>query len=372
MTEADLPGLNSTVLWYMMSKTEPGEMRMAPCIRFQIVEQESSFLDPRKGFKEHTEGFQVRLDPLTGKSGHLSHFGAIKPHRLFLADYERPEIKGVCPFCLELRGKSTPQFVRTVLPEGRLIRGEATLIPNLYPYDIYSGVIIMTDDHVVPLEKLTDKRVSDALSLGIDFLKRIRALDPSLPYHLMAWNYMPPSGGGLVHPHQQCFATHHPGNQYLDELAASQRFFESHKRNYWQEYVDEEMSLGQRYIGAIGTTCWLSSFVPLGLLGDVICIFPDVFTVDDFTAAHSADLTRGLQKLFACYKDTGIYSFNASLFFGPANQRYFSCHFRIAPRTFLNVRDFASDLNFYQMLFDEPISVVVPEQLCAGLVPYFR
>ncbi|MGA3172891.1 MAG: hypothetical protein ABSE25_00520 [Syntrophorhabdales bacterium] len=35
----------------------------------------------------------------------------------------------------------------------------------------------MTDDHVVPLEKPTGKRVADALSLGIDFLKEIR--DPS-------------------------------------------------------------------------------------------------------------------------------------------------------------------------------------------------
>ena len=127
-----------------------------------------------------------------------------------------------------------------------------------------------------------------------------------------------------------------------------------YERNYWLDYIDEEMRLGEK------------------IHGDAICIFPDVFTVDDFTAEHGADLTRGLQKLFAYYKDTGIYSFNASLFFAPANQKYFSCHFRIAPRTFLNVRDFASDLNFYQLLFDEPISVVVPEQLCADLVPYFR
>jgi UDPglucose--hexose-1-phosphate uridylyltransferase len=341
-------------------------------IRFEIVDCRSSFLDPRESFGEHTEEFQVRLDPLTGKSGHLSHFGAIKPQRLFLPDYERPEIKGVCPFCLELRGKATPQFVKTVLPKGRLAKGEATLIPNLYPYDIYSGVIIMTDDHVVPLEKLTEERVSNALSLGIDFLKQVRSLDPSLLYHLLAWNYMPPSGGGLVHPHQQCFATRYPGNQYLDELTSSKRFFEAHERNYWTDYIDEEMRLGQRYIGAIGRSHWLSSFVPLGVLGDVICIFPDVFNINDFTAEYVADLTRGLEKLFAYYRDTDIYSFNASLFFGSSNQRYFSSHFRIAPRTFLNTRDFAPELNFYQMLFDEPVSVVVPEQLSASLAPYFR
>src|SRR5208282_984026 len=144
--------------------------------------------------------------------------------------------KGNCPFCPELRGKATPRFASRILPEGQLIRGEAMLIPNLYPYDVHSGVTIMTDDHVVSLEKLTGTRVSDALSLGVDFLKRIRSLDPSLPYHLIVWNYMPPSGGGLVHPHQQCFATKHPGNQYIEELSASRQFYETHGVNYWREY----------------------------------------------------------------------------------------------------------------------------------------
>lgn len=106
-------------------------------VKFEVVNCRSTFLDPRKAFAENTEEFQVRIDPLTGKSGHLSHFNAIRPQRLFLHDYERPEIKGQCPFCLEMRGKSTPRFVDRVLPEGRLTRGEATLIPNPYPYDIY-------------------------------------------------------------------------------------------------------------------------------------------------------------------------------------------------------------------------------------------
>ena len=340
-------------------------------IKFKIIDGQSTFLDPRKGFDKTTEEFQVRLDPLTGRSGHLSHFGAVKAQRLLLWDYERPEMRGDCPFCLDLRGKSTPQFVKDIVPEGRLIKGEATLIPNLHPYDTYSGVIIMTDDHVVPLEKLTDRTVSDALSLGVDFLKRIRSVDPSLPYHLMTWNYMPPSGGGLVHPHQQCFASNHPGNQYLDELSASKQFCDAHGVNYWQEYVDEEKKLGQRYIGTIGSSQWLSSFVPLGLLGEVMCVFPEVFALDDFTAEHITDLTKGLEKLFAYFKDSGIFSFNASLFFGPADQRYFSCHLRIAPRTFLNMRDFAPDMNFYQVLLAEPVSVVVPEELCKDLVSHF-
>jgi UDPglucose--hexose-1-phosphate uridylyltransferase len=340
-------------------------------IKFEIIHGESSFLDPRKGFHETTEKFQIRIDPLTGRSGHLSHFGAVKAQRLLLSDYERPEMRKGCPFCPELRDRSTPRFVRPVLPEGRLIKGEATLIPNLHPYDTYSGVIIMTDDHVVPLEKMTDERMWDTLALGVDFLKQVRSLDSTLPYHLITWNYMPPSGGGLVHPHQQCFATAHPGNQYRDELSASKHFYETHGVNFWQEYIDEEKGLGQRHIGTIGSSQWLSSFVPLGLLGEAMCFFPEVFAVEDFTAENITDLSTGLQKLFAYYRDNDIYSFNASLFFGPADQNHFSCHLRVTPRTFLNTRDFAPDMSFHQVLLAEPVSVVVPEQLCKDLRSYF-
>ncbi len=341
-------------------------------VRFEAIDGESSFLDPRKGFEETTERFQVRIDPLTGRSGHLSHFGAVRAQRLPLEEYEKPEIKGPCPFCPERRDKATSQFVKRMLPEGRLVRGEATLVPNLHPYDTHSGVIIMTGDHMVPLEKLTVRRVSDALSLGTDFLTRTRSLDPSLPYHILAWNYMPPSGGGLVHPHQQCFATRQPGNRYLEELSASRRFYDTCGTNYWREYVDEEMTLGQRYVGAVGSAHWLSSFVPLGLLGEVMCVFPEVFSVGDFSAQNVIDLSTGLDKLFGYYRERDIQSFNATLVFGPAGQRCFSCHFRIVPRTFLNTRDFAPDAGFHQILLGEPISVIVPEQLCASLRPYFE
>ena len=167
-----------------------------PSIKFEMVDGESSFLDPRSGFRETVEKFQVRFDPLTGRTGHLSHFGAIKPQRLLLENYELPEIKGKCPFCPEVRSRTTPKFPERVLPEGRAEAGEATLIPNLFPYDVYSSVIIMTDDHVVPVDRLSEKRIYDAFSLGVDFLKKIGSLDPSLPYHVITWNYMPPAGEG--------------------------------------------------------------------------------------------------------------------------------------------------------------------------------
>lgn len=345
---------------------------MSSPIRFQIFESESTFLHPKTGFRPTTERFEVRIDPLTGRSGHFSHFGAIKPQKLDLEAYATPEIKGFCPFCLENRDRVTPKFCDDVAAEGRLVQNEACLIPNLFPYDIHSGVLIMTDQHVVPLNGLHDERLFDSLVLGVDFLKRIKTMCPELPYHLMAWNYMPPSGGGLVHPHQQYFATQNPGNQFLDELKASEVFYNAHGSNYWSELIEVEREQGRRFIGQIGTSYWLSSFVSLGLLGEILCVFPDVFYVNQFTDGHIKDLVTGLCKIFSYYTSTDIYSFNAALYFGPEGQRSFACHFRIAARTFLNMRDYASDLNFFQALLGEPVSVVKPEELSTALKEYFE
>ncbi|HQM77449.1 MAG TPA: hypothetical protein PLF87_09600 [Syntrophorhabdaceae bacterium] len=345
---------------------------MSSRITFNIIESESSFLHPRKGFAPFSERFQVRIDPLTGRTGHFSHFGAVKQQKLPFEDYQKPEIKGFCPFCIENREKTTPKFLYEILPEGRKQRNESVLIPNLFPYDVYSGVIIMTDDHVVPLDGLNEKRLNDAFSLGIEFLKLIKGMDQRHPYHVMSWNYMPPSGGGLVHPHQQYFASEYPGNQFMDEINASERYFKRNGSNYWSDLIIKEKEEDCRYIGQVGSSHWIASFVSLGIMGEIMCIFPDVFTIDAFTDEHIEQLISGLTKVFKYYMSTGVFSFNASLFFGPEDQGYFSSHFRIIPRTFLNTRDFAPDINFFQALLSESISVMLPERLCIEVKEFFR
>ena len=165
-----------------------------------------------------------------------------------------------------------------------MIKGEATLVPNLFPYDVYSGVTIMANDHVVPLEKLTAKRVSDAFSVGVEIPQEDMVFGPLPPLSPDHVELHAPSGGGLVHPHQQCSATQYPGNQYMDELSSSIRFQEAHGANYWQEYVAEEKERDLRYIGSIGSSHWLASFVSLGVLGEIVCVYPELFAVDDFGA----------------------------------------------------------------------------------------
>jgi UDPglucose--hexose-1-phosphate uridylyltransferase len=192
-----------------------------------------------------------------------------------------------------------------------------------------------------------------------------------LPFAVMAWNYMPPSGGGLVHPHQQYFLTKHPGNQFREEWEASRTFYRAHGCSYWDELVKAERENGERYIGQVGNSYWIASFASMGILGDIVCVFPKVCGLVDFGEATVEDLTRGLQGIFRYFLEAGVFSFNASLFMSAAREDSFAAHLRIIPRTFLNTRDFAPDFNFCQALLQEPVSVVFPEDLCTAARPHF-
>ncbi|OPX88519.1 MAG: hypothetical protein A4E53_01948 [Pelotomaculum sp. PtaB.Bin104] len=340
-------------------------------ITYKKVDVENTFHDPRQDFQPTVVKTHVRYDPLTGKTGHFSHFGAIKPQQLDLEKYLDPQVKGFCPFCGAGREANTPKFPREILPEGRLAKGEALLVPNIFPYDVYSSVCVMTQGHVVPLEQFSFDQLFDSFVVGLEFLKRVKALDSSLPYQIMGWNYMPPSGGGLVHPHQQYFATGQPGNQFAEELRASELFYENYHLDYWLELVTVEQKTGERYIGQQGDSHWLASYVSLGMLGEIVGVFPGVYCIDDFSEANVSELVSGLQKIFSYFSHKVIFSFNASLFFGPGGQQFFPAHFRIVPRTFLNTRDFAPDLNFFQAVLQEPVSVVLPEDLCREVKTFF-
>jgi UDPglucose--hexose-1-phosphate uridylyltransferase len=340
-------------------------------ITFRREKAESTFLDPRSGFQDRRESVEVRFDPLTGRTTHYSHVGALAPQRLPLETYNEAVVKGFCPFCAENRERTLPKFPENVVPSGRMARGESLLFPNLFPYDIYSAVVIMTDDHVVPLEAFTQAHLFDTFRTGIEFLKRAQSLDGSLPFAVMAWNYMPPSGGGLVHPHQQYFLTKFPGNQFREEWEASRAFNRKNGRSYWDELIEAEQKNGERYIGQIGNSHWMASFASMGILGEIICVFPQVYGLGDFGEASIDELVRGLQGVFRYFMEGGVFSFNGSLFLSTVKEDSFAAHFRIIPRTFLNMRDFAPDFNFCQALLQEPVSVVLPEDLCAAVRSHF-
>jgi len=346
---------------------------VAGLIAFRRREIVSRLGDPRRNGEPSAVTLEYRRDPLTGRSARLAHFGAIGPKPLDFDFYRRPEIIGQCPFCGPDRERKTPSFPEDIIAGGRLSRGQALLVPNLFPYDIHSTVCILTRDHVVPLPDLGGEIVADGLRLGVELWRRLghrAAFSQAFP--VMGWNYMPPSGGGLVHPHQQYFLTPEPGNRYTEELTASGAFFSRHGRDYWSTLVAEEAESGERFLGTTGPWTWLSAFAPEGVLGEILAILPGAWNVEGFGERAIEGLTDGLLRCFRHFEAAGIHAFNAALFLGPPIQSHFAAHLRLVPRTFLNLRDMAPDVNFLKMLFDEPVSVIRPEELAAQIRPFFQ
>ena len=83
-----------------------------------------------------------------------------------------------CPFCPEQVNRVTPRFAPEFLQDfdaagssaidGRLQRGEATLFPNLFPYDDISAIAVMSQAHTLP-SPLPTAVVADAVKLARDF-----------------------------------------------------------------------------------------------------------------------------------------------------------------------------------------------------------
>ena len=334
----------------------------------------STFMDPREGFARKSIDTEIRFDPLTGESGRLAHFGAIKTQKVDFSSWNTPDARKYCPFCPENIETVTPRFPPEILPEGFLQKGEAKVIPNISPYDQYSVLTVMSHEHLVPLSSFNKKLLTDAFRAGLKFFQLISKKEPDLPYHILSWNYMPPSGGGLLHPHQQLIITSSPGNLYRKTFENSKLFFERSGRNYWRELCEVEESKKERYIGTIGRGHWIVPFVSLGAIGEYDVIFPEIHSVFDLNEADIEDFSEGLLRLFKYFDSKSIYSFNMVLYFAPVGQaeQFFSLHARIIPRTYLNTLWKPSDVNFLQILLQEPFSVEAPEQLSKELAAYWN
>lgn len=341
-------------------------------IEFKKRSVVTSFLDPREGFSPKEIETEFRIDPLTGESGRVAHIG-IRPQKDDLSKWDAPGFKQHCPFCPSNIESMTPRFPSDLLPSGRINRGEATVIPNIAPYDRYSALTVMSRDHLVPLDMLIQSSIlDDSFQAGLDFCRLVSQKEPGLPYIIIAWNYMPPSGGGLMHPHQQLIITDSPGNLYLKTLRACERYLRQHGKNYWEELCDREEEIGERYIGSVGRGRWLAAFNPLGALGEFTAVFPGFCAINGLDEPVLQDLIEGLRRLFRYFDSFGIYSFNMGLFFAPETEAgHFSLHARIVPRTFVNLFQNPPDANFFHFILQEPFTVIRPEEHCKGARPFF-
>lgn len=330
---------------------------------FKIIKKETVMLDPHQGMAEKRIQSEIRIDPLTGRTARICHF--MKLH------WEKPDFESLvsgtedwCPFCGEKVIQVTPCFPKDLIPEGRMRKNGMTLFPNLAPYDTIGAVATFGTRHFIPMTEFTAEHIAEAFGFALDFFRRVHASGhPESVYHIINWNYMPPAGSSLIHPHLQVFSSSSAPNLMRDEIGASKAYQRANGTSYWDDLISIEKESGQRYLGQIGRSHWMTSFAPMGVAGDVLAIVDDVCCTLGLTDTDLADLSTGLARLMAEYDKMGIYSFNMNFFTAAETDDHFRLHLIFSPRTFFSQKLGTPDVGALQHLFNESVCMAFPEEI---------
>ena len=322
-------------------------------------------------FAESEIPLEFRADPLTGRTCRIVQYSVERIIKPDLAALEKRSQELTCPFCLPLVEQITPGFPPDLILGGTIRQGKAIAFPNAGPYDVYGVVVVISDRHFIPLKEFDIETVHNALTAAQSYIKSVQMADPAAKYHFIAWNYMPPSGGSLVHPHLQGNAGYYPTTYQKQILEASEKYYKEKGTNFWSDLLEQEKKTGERYVGKTGNTEWLTGFVPRGRLSDTLAVFPGKASIAELTETDLRDFSAGLLKVFDYIDELNLVSFNMSTYSG-FDKNQFWAHARITPRGMLLYSPIeTSDQFYYQILQDENICILPPESACEKLKKRF-
>ena len=341
-------------------------------MEFRAIQKETVILNPLKDMARRSIPSEIRFDPLTGRSARICHFMKLQ--------WEKPDFEQMvagtdanCPFCPEKVMKVTPCFPDEILPGGRMVASDGmVLFPNLAPYDSLGAVATMGGRHFIPMTEIETDRIVRAFDLAMGFFRHVKEIGhPEAVYHLINWNYMPVSGSSIIHPHLQVFSTSTAPNLMRQELQAARTYMETEKSNYWDDLVAAETDKGDRLLGKIGRTTWLTAYAPIGVAGDVVAVVDGVRGTLELTDADLADIAKGLVRTMAAYDKMGIYSFNMNFFSGTEGDDFARFHLVFSPRTFFNQALGTPDVGALRNLFNETLCMAFPEEINTTLKESF-
>ena len=83
-------------------------------------------------------------------------------------------------------------------------------------------------------------------------------------------------------------------------------------------------------------------------MGEILCVFPEVYCLDDFTATNTSELLTACKDFQLLWEAVSSASTQPYSLVPKASG--FIRALWILPRTFLNTRDYATDMNFFQVM----------------------
>src|SRR5262244_2831823 len=316
--------------------------------------QTAEILDPRRDYQPTPTSVEVRWDPLIGYSTRIVSDAPLLPPSDFDLEAFGRETAERCFFCGPRLEEVTPRFPASVVPEGRIRRGEAVAFPNIQSYALYSSVSVYSAWlHYLPLERFTPPIIRDNLATQVEFVATMMRHDPSARWSAINANHMLPSGSSLFHPHIQGSLDRHP--TMVQELLArvpAVRF---------RDYLDTERRLGQRYLGRLGSVEWLTSFAPFGF-NEIRAFVPGVASPVQLSEAHVQDLAEGITRALRFYGELGYECFNLAIYGAPPETDGYMLSLRLVCRSNLQPL-YRSDVAYFERLHWQAMVDSTPEEL---------
>jgi galactose-1-phosphate uridylyltransferase len=264
---------------------------------------------------------------------------------------------------------STPRFSPDEFDVPRFASGEARVFPNLLAYSGLCALAVVSAEHFVGLEELTEPLLVDALRAARAFFHAGRDARRDLPVRLLHWNYMPPAGSSMIHPHMQLMATATPPNRLRRLGAGSRRYTDETWKNVWDAVAAQERASGERWVGQTGPWAWFTDPVPQGRYFELVGAHGARSEVTDLVDEDFRTLSRGLVQAFRYLASQGFWSFNLALMGLPDARDHFRCQVRLVPRAFFPPAG-CSDIHF-DVLESEPMALRSPEEAAAELRAFF-
>ncbi len=269
---------------------------------------------------------------------------------------------GFCPFCPEVVDRFTFPFPAEMVPEGKIRRNKALVVPNILAYSTYSAVgIYDTTRHFVPIEDFDSALLSDAIGAMVSHAKSVRHFDPGASYSSINANYLPPSGSSLIHPHLQSSHDYVPLTRQAQLIERARL----HKTRYGGEIladlVEAERST-ERFIGTVGGVDFLAPWAPGGFR-EVWAVVRNCTDIIDLSDDQIGNLSSGLATILGAYASWNLLSFNFALMGGGPDAEELGLNplFRIVARSNPDPV-YRSDVTYFERLYGELMVDVTPEE----------
>ena len=333
---------------------------------------ESELLNPTDNFSLERQKIEYRKELLTGRACRINvkRSERKKQAQTGTGYSELIELSAKnCYFCPTNIKTATPMFPPHLVPEGRIKVGETTVFPNLFPFAKYHAVATVTKQHFLGIDEFTLKQMQDTIKASVKYFDYVKSADERAVYPIFSWNFLPPAGASVIHPHVQLTVDEHPTNLAWLYLSACRSYFAKHDQNYWLHLVEIEEQEGQRFLGEIGDISWITSYAPLG--NDEICgVFHNISSLYELDSNTISDFSKGLKRVFTAYTLYGVHSFNLSTFSAPSRDDSFRLIVRIIARPYPQSY-YNNDAGFMERLHEEVIVESMPEKVAADLKEYF-